>query len=328
MLAEFDIISRCFDQPGLAAGEDDIVRLGIGDDCALLAVPPGKQLAISMDTLVAGVHFPEDADPALVANRALAVNLSDLAAMGAEPRVFTLSLTLPESNDDWLAGFAAGLRDIAQRHHCFLVGGDISRGPLAVTIQVHGLVAPELAIRRSGAMPGDRIYVTGSLGCAGLALSLFGDHPPAMADRTRDDLLAAYFRPRPRLDAARALAEYVSAGIDISDGLLGDLQHICERSGCGARVNAADVPVAAGVNGVLGPDDALALALTAGDDYELILTVPVAKEAGFLAAAGHVQESLTRIGEMCEGRDVACVDEAGKVLVLESPGYTHFREAD
>lgn len=327
MLAEFDIIRRCFDRPGLAAPEDAVVRQGIGDDCALLSVPPGKSLAFSMDTLVAGVHFPDTADPAQLAARALAVNLSDLAACGAEPLVFTLSLTLPAADETWLAAFAGGLAKMAQAYRCPLVGGDISRGPLAITIQVHGLVPEGRAILRSGARPGDRLYVSGSLGRAGLALTLLSGDASAVPEAIRPTLLEAYYRPRPRLDIARRLAAHVSAGIDISDGLLGDLQHICERSGCGAVVRAAEVPVDAAVLEAAGRERALALALNAGDDYELILAVPPAREAAFLAAAQGQPVPLTCIGEMTAGDGVTCLDAAGLPLVMTGHSYTHFAES-
>ena len=326
MLSEFDIISRCFDQPGLSCAGSNLIRQGIGDDCALVDIPEGSSLAFSMDTLVEGVHFPPDADPFRLATRALAVNLSDLAATGAKPAYFTLGLTLPDANEAWLMSFADGLKCRAQKFHCCLAGGDITRGPLTITIQVHGLVPAGRAILRDGAKAGDSIYVTGSLGKAALALSVLDGTLSSMDENTQRVLLDAYYDPAPRIKEGIGLSSFVSAGIDISDGLLGDLGHICDRSGVGARVRLSAVPVDALVMHTLGEQAGRAMALNGGDDYELILTVPADREAAFIAEAGKLDAVVTRIGEIIEGRTVVCLDDEGNTVPVTSRSYNHFPE--
>lgn len=324
MLSEFDIIRRCFDQRGLAATKDDVVQLGIGDDCALVSVPSSCSLALSMDTLVEGVHFPSNASPADIAWRSLAVNLSDLAAMGASPRFFTLALTLPEANENWLMEFAGGLREIAGRFQCFLAGGDITRGPLTITIQVHGLVETDRAMVRSGAKVGDQIFVTGSLGKAALALKLFDNTLGAVDEKDRAALLEAFYRPLPRVEAGMALAPFVSAGLDISDGLLGDLGHLCEKSACGARVTLPEIPVDSLVRAILGDEKSPGVAASGGDDYELILTVPSGKLDGFLDAARSVSIPVTCIGEITDSEGLVCVDSSGNTVNMDNHSYRHF----
>jgi len=326
MFSEFEIIRRCFDQKGLAAQTGNIIREGIGDDCALVSVPPGQALALSMDTLVEGVHFPRDAAPEDIAWRALAVNLSDLAATGASPVFFTLGLSLPNADQSWLEAFANGLGQSAGQYGCYLAGGDTTCGPLTITIQAHGLVRENRAILRSGASPGDRIFVTGTLGKAALALRLFGDKPLAVEEEARSALHSAFYHPQPRLAAGCSLAEFVSAGLDISDGLLGDLFHICEKSICGAKVRLNDIPVDPLVSDILGHDQAQELALNGGDDYELILTVPTRYEQEFLEAAAKVPVEVTCIGEMTQERTLVCLDTGGNPVEVTRDSYTHFQE--
>ena len=323
MLSEFDIIKTCFNQPGLAAVPGDVVRLGIGDDCALLAIPSGRELALSMDTLVEGVHFPAGGDPALVGYRALGVNLSDLAAMGAEPVGFTLGLTLPLADRDWLEGFSAGLAECAGDYHCPLLGGDTTRGPLTITIQVHGLVETGKAIVRSGAKPGDAIYVTGSLGIAAYAIrEMLADRD--MDANTRQQSESAFYRPIPKLALGHAAAGIVSAGIDISDGLLADLGHVCRLSGTGARLSLPDVPLGTPLRNHLAPEEALALAMTGGDDYELLLTVSAAQEQALVSLGEMLDVSLHRIGVITAGDAVECLDASGKPVTFTASGYRHF----
>ncbi len=334
MLSEFDIIRTCFEQQGLAATPGDSVIRGIGDDCALIKVPANKMLAFSMDTLVADIHFPAAAAPELIASRALAVNLSDLAATAAKPLVFTLGLTIPDANQPWLEAFAAGLKAMATEFNCYLIGGDMSRGPLTVTIQVQGLVDDGQAILRDGARPGDRIYMTESLGCAALALLMFDDKLGDVLPQERETMNSAFYKPEPRIDAALALAGFVSAGIDISDGLLADLGHICEQSKCSARLNLSRIPLHPLMEKFLGREVGLTKALSAGDDYELILTVSAAKEQLFLEAAGMLSEKVICIGEITEpdaAYTVSCVDENGNVVsssLTGSGGYMHFQGDD
>lgn len=324
MLSEFDIIRQCFDQEGLSAPESDIVKTGIGDDCALLSIPSSQELAISMDTLVADVHFPSSADPALIGARALSVNLSDLAATGAKPCVFTLGITLPEADPDWLTAFAEGLKSVASRFNCALIGGNISRGPLVLTIQVHGLVEKGDAILRSGASPGDKIFVTGSLGLAGLALKYILGEQEGFSAKEDALLNDAYYKPEPRIEAGQALASIVSAGIDISDGLLADVGHLCRSSDTGAEINLSAVPVSDLLKQRLTKQEALAMAMTGGDDYELLFTASHENEQSVLALCQKIGEPMCCIGTVTTGNKVICLDTEGVEITFDRDGYQHF----
>ncbi|MGB5467180.1 MAG: thiamine-phosphate kinase, partial [Sedimenticolaceae bacterium] len=237
-VSEFDLIRDYFAR---ATGARADVLLGIGDDCALLRPPPGLALAVSVDTLVAGRHFLVDADPLHLGHKALAVNLSDLAAMGAQPAWATLALTLPQVDRNWLRAFMDGFAALAATHDVQLVGGDTTRGPLSITVQVHGFVDSLLALRRSGARAGDRIMVSGTVGDAGLALQLMQQNPGGGSVDSR--LSRRLDRPTPRVALGRLLVGQASAAIDVSDGLIADLGHICDASGVGARVELARLPL-------------------------------------------------------------------------------------
>lgn len=322
MLSEFDIINNIFRQPGLAAEPGECVRLGIGDDCALLAVPDGKDMAVSMDSLVEGVHFPQGAPSDLLGYRALMVNLSDLAAMGAKPVGFTLALTLPKADEAWLTGFGQGLKAGAQQYHCPLIGGNIARGPLNITIQVHGLVAAGQAITRTEARPGDRIYVTGPLGASALAIRRLMTVVDSYPDRAGWE--NAFYKPVPRLALGAAVRNMVSAGLDISDGLVADLEHLCAQSGVAGRLQLDAVPIAPTLQAALPAEEALKLALTGGEDYELILAVSPAQEAVFLEAAQTLDTPVHAIGDIVEGGGVTCLDGAGNEITLADTGWRHF----
>ncbi|HWK54277.1 MAG TPA: thiamine-phosphate kinase [Hyphomicrobiales bacterium] len=327
-LSEFDIIARYFAQDGLAAvpGRDAGVVLGIGDDCALLSLPATEELALSMDVLVEGVHFPPKAPADEVARRALAVNLSDLAAMGATPVGFMLGLTLPAADPAWLEAFAAGLRESAQTYGCPLLGGNLTRGPLQMAIQVQGRVPAGCALRRDGARPGDLVYVSGALGAAGLALrQVLGTLQPDAALAAQ--LHQAYYRPQPRLGLGRALLGRASAAQDISDGLLADLGHLVRASGVGARLHAPRIPLAPPLLACLEPEEALMLALGAGEDYELVFTLPplCASEVALLSEAAGVP--LSCIGEVVPGAGVVVLDGAGRELHPPRQGFEHFTHA-
>lgn len=325
-LSEFELINRYFRRPGLAADPEvhPCVVLGPGDDCALLELPAGQQLALSLDVLVAGVHFPEDADPHLLAGRALAVNLSDLAAMGATPLGFTLGLTLPSIDERWLQGFSDGLLDMASRYCCPLLGGDTTRGPLQIAIQVHGSVAVRTALRRDGAKAGDDIYVSGQLGRAGLALAVLDNTLPAASAAQNDELLAAYYRPQPRLALGAALCAVATSAQDVSDGVLADLGHIARASRVAMQVQASQVPVAPVVSALCPPANALLLALTAGDDYELVFTAPCGRRAEVKLAAEVNGVLVTRIGRVLAGSGVSVCNADGSLLQLPRQGYDHF----
>lgn len=321
-LSEFALIDNYFS--ALTRARSD-VPLGIGDDCALLEPAAGQQLAVSIDSLVEGRHFSPGADPMALGHKCLAVNLSDLAAMGADPAWVTLALTLPAADDDWIARFAAGFRDIAQAHGVQLIGGDTTKGPLSITVQVHGFVPSGMALRRDAAKAGDLIYVSGTLGDAGLALlaeqGLYVN--PDALSYLRDRL----HRPTPRLATGRALRGLAHAAIDLSDGLGSDLQHICARSRVGATLYADRLPVSSGVAEYIADTGDWALPLAAGDDYELCVTVPAERQGEVEALADQLPGGLTWVGmmEACPGLRVILPD--GQQIDDVPSGYDHFAHA-
>ncbi|WP_203143933.1 thiamine-phosphate kinase [Marinobacter mangrovi] len=268
-MGEFELIRQYF-QPVAQRTLHPDVELGIGDDCAIQRIEPGQVLVFSMDTLVDGIHFPSGYAPDRLARRALAVAASDLAAMGAEPVCFTLGLTLPEANPDWLDPFAAALAQAAEDFGLSLAGGDTTRGPLTLTLQVHGSVPDGQALLRSGARPGDLVAVSGTLGDAAAALGYLNESAPGEQQQA---LLQKYHQPEPRLDLGWALRGRASAAIDISDGLMADLGHILQASGCGAVIDAARIPLSPALNALAG-ERAISHALRGGDDYELCFTLP------------------------------------------------------
>jgi thiamine-monophosphate kinase len=322
MLSEFDIIERYF-TPLSRSGRPSRAVLGIGDDCALIAPSPGTQLAVSSDMLVAGRHFFENVDPASLGYKSLAVNLSDLAAMGAAPLAFTLALALPSASEAWLEGFSSGLFRAAEEYGCELVGGDTTRGPLTISITIFGEVPLGIALRRDGAQVGDDIWVSGSLGdaAAGLA-ALRGEL--ALTSPLREAAISRLEMPTPRVGLGIALRGVAHAAIDISDGLLGDLGHILKRSGVGALVDVDLLP--------LGPTlqaqsaaRAVALALNGGDDYELCFTAPVDRRDAVAAAALASTCPATRIGRITAQAGLVVVDGNGKQIAAPLRGFDHFR---
>jgi thiamine-monophosphate kinase len=316
---EFSLIERFF-RSGI--GDGDGVRIGVGDDGALLSVAPGEELVVTVDTLVADVHFPAAGAAADVAQRALRVNLSDLAAMAATPRWFLLALTLPAADEHWLADFASGLAAAANAYGCTLVGGDTTRGPLAVTITALGTVPVDAALRRSGAAAGDWVLVTGSLGGAAAALAEMRECAGCRARSA--DLDARYWRPEPRLAEARALRGLASAAIDVSDGLLADLGHIARASGLGAELSLEALPLDAAAAARFGVERAREWALGAGDDYELCFTVAPqrAGEVQALIVAGEL--NATRVGQLVVDTGVRVRDGSGRQLDIAHRGYRHF----
>lgn len=312
-MGEFELIRQYF-QPLAATAMTDQLVLGSGDDCAIQRVPPGRDLVFSVDTLVEGVHFPLNYPSCHLGWRALAVATSDLAAMGAEPVCFTLALTLPAADPLWLSGFAEGLARASGVFGIALAGGDTTRGPLTISLQVHGTVATDKAIRRSGARPGDLICVSGPLGSAGAALDYLEDPEP---DCARQAVLRRYHFPEPRLALGQLLAGKASAAIDISDGLLADLQHILDASAVGADLDAGNIPMMPELQQLQG-GQALSLALTAGDDYELC--VAIAPDV-LAALAPEARAALTVIGRI---RKAPGVHLAGANLAEMRPGFDHF----
>jgi thiamine-monophosphate kinase len=314
-LGEFDLIDRFFSRHG---GRRDVL-LGVGDDAALLEVPAGQALAAAVDTLVEGRHFLPDAPPDSVGHQALAVNLSDLAAMGADPAWALLSLSLPESDEAWLESFAAGLYALADRHGVALVGGDTVRGPRVVTITALGFVEPALALRRDGARPGDVLYVSGWPGEAAAGLEKLRREPSA---DPHDPLVRRYRFAEPRLSLGRALRGRASAAMDVSDGLLGDLQKLCAASRVGARLALERLPVSTALARRHGRADCERFVLFGGDDYELLFTVP-AERAPALEAELSGLIPLHRIGRMEMDPGVRCTRD-GRPEDVHGGGYDHF----
>ncbi len=311
--SEFDLIRKYFARP---SRRSDVV-LGIGDDAALLAVPPGRHLAVAVDTLVDGVHFPAHTAAADIAWKALAVNLSDLAAMAAEPAWFTLSLTLPTADESWLADFSNGLFELAERFSIELVGGDTTRGPLSVTIQVNGFV--EKALTRSAATPGQIILVSGTLGDAALALQQLKSNLPA------DGFLVNRLnRPQPQVELGLALAEVATAAIDISDGLLADLGHVLDASGCGATLEIQQLPCSQAFRSA-APEDPWPLLLAGGDDYELCFTLDENRQDEIQSIAQKCDVVLTKIGRIESSPGLRCVQADGSAYQHAVLGYDHFR---
>ncbi|MDF3031892.1 MAG: thiamine-phosphate kinase [Moraxellaceae bacterium] len=310
---EFDIIREFFQRPVADAG----VHLGIGDDAALLAVPAGHELVVSTDTLVAGRHFPEATAPFDIGWKALAVNLSDLAAMGARARWVTLALTLPDSDEDFLREFSRGLFALAEREQVSLVGGDTTRGPLALTVTALGDVPLGAALKRSGAQVGDDLYVSGTVGDAGLGLRLeLGQWLDEIAPAAAEFALQRLRRPEPRLGLGLALRGVATACLDVSDGLAQDLGHLLAASRTGAVLELDWLPRSATLAGI-EPAFADVLALTSGDDYELLFTAPPSARERLAALP------VTRIGRMTEVPGLQ-LWRGGNPVEMPVAGFTHF----
>lgn len=320
-MTEFDAIRRFFHWPS------DAAVLGAGDDAALWQVPSGQQLAVSSDMLVSGRHFFADVDPCALGHKALAVNLSDLAAMGAQPVAFTLALALPHLDALWLSELARGMRALAEAHGCALIGGDTTAGPLNLCITILGHVPVGAALRRDGARTGDDLYVSGTLGDARLALQLHRD-PQHLGLSTSerawlDDRLQ---RPTPRVALGLALRGVASAAMDLSDGLAGDLMHLLQASGCGATVQLAALPLSPPLR-ALPASAAQTLAACGGDDYELLFCAPPAQRARVAAIADELQLPLQRIGCITAQTGLRLLDAQGQDKGAEMRGFDHFASA-
>lgn len=316
---EFSLIQKYFEQ--LTTQRDD-VELGIGDDCALLIPLPNHAIAVSIDTLVEGIHFFADVAPENLGYKSLAVGLSDLAAMGAQPAWFTLALTLPEVNDTWLKKFSQGLAKLANEHNIQLVGGDTTEGPLTISIQVHGFVDQTKTMRRSNAKLGDMIYVSGTLGDAGAALQ-------QKLQQLNDDKLNSddirYLQqrleqPTAQIALGQQLLGLATSAIDISDGLLVDLEHILDRSNVGARLNLDNLPLSKALTKI-NHKVALALALHSGDDYELCFIVP---PQHYAEIEKRFKGQVTRIGMITDDDGIYYIDDNDKLIELTGIGYEHF----
>lgn len=321
-MTEFDLIDRYFN---LAPARH--AALGIGDDGALLnAAPLGR--AIVCDTMVEGRHFYKGSDPASLGHKALAVNLSDLAAMGARPECFVLALTLPAVDEAWLESFSGGMLALAEKFDCELVGGDTTRGPLSITVTAIGQIETRVALRRDRAEPGDDIWVSGELGAAAVAVQLLQpDGPPSFGDQlpagAREQSVHRLLWPEPRVALGMALHHFARAAIDISDGLVADLSHIASRSRVGMELNVGRIPVDSALC-ALDPATGLQAALNGGDDYELAFTAAVENRLAIEQISQQLNLPLTRIGEVMAGDGVRLNDARGRPVPLERAGHDHF----
>lgn len=315
-LGEFDLIRRYFTPSVLP----EHVITGVGDDCAVLKIPSACELAISVDTQVSGVHFHAEANPALIASRALRCAASDLAAMGAEPLGFTLALTLPSADENWLEKFSKGLLQTAQQLRCPLIGGDTTRGPLCISIQVHGSVLSGKALRRSGAKIGDAVWISGTLGDGAAALALIEKHI-TVSQEAENYLLKRFYHPDIDFGLGVQLREMASSCIDVSDGLLADLGHICNASGVGANIELATLPIAAQWHNNVSEQQAQQWALSGGDDYRLCFTA-APQYADILQSL----EDVHCIGQIVEGVDILFDDKyfSNNNFFINNKGFRHF----
>jgi thiamine-monophosphate kinase len=319
LLGEFDLIKRYFTPASYSAD----VLLGVGDDAAVLTVPPEHRLVVAVDTIVAGVHFPIDTTAADIAYRALVVNLSDMAAMGAQPRWFTLSLCMPDLSERWLSEFAESLQQLAARYDVQLIGGDTVKGPLNISIQILGLTKQDQWLTRAGAKPGDAIFISGVLGEAAGGLQLLQQPSLPAASPHREYLLERFYRPIARVELGLLLPTLASSAMDVSDGLLTDLQKLCAASRCGAHLQLESLPPSVSLTSVFGASLAENYALQGGDDYELLFTVPHQKLLHFEAAIAVAGVVCTQIGHIVDGEIVECYRNGIPVPVANA-GFDHF----
>ena len=317
-MSEFSLIEKYF-KP--LQGKLQYVDVGIGDDCAVVSVPSGFELAMSMDTLVEGIHFFPDVNPEDLGYKALAVNLSDLAAMGAMPKWFTLSVTLPEENEAWLQSFCSGMQDLIKQYPISLIGGDTTRGPLSITIQVHGMMREGQRLLRSTAKVGDKIFVSGLLGDAGLALNA-KMQKIALSPEALASVESRLLRPEPRLSLGRLLLASASSMIDLSDGLIGDLGHLAKASGVAAEIFCEKLPLSKYMQAHVDSTGDFTLPLSAGDDYELCFTVPPTSVQTCRCDVKDQAVAITEVGRIVPGSGVTCLLNGEEVE--QGRGYQHF----
>ncbi|MDP5146094.1 thiamine-phosphate kinase [Shewanella sp. ULN5] len=318
-MKEFQLIEQFFKNKGQKRRD---VMLGIGDDCALVQPADGKVIAISCDTLVEGVHFFADMPAHALGYKSLAVNLSDLAAMGAEPAWMTLALSLPDVNQQWLADFSSGLFEAAEYYGVALVGGDTTRGPRCINVTINGQVPKGKALKRSGAKIGDWVFVTGSLGDSALGLDMLRNKQVIKPEH-KEYLLNRHYYPTPRVLAGQALRGLASSAIDLSDGLVSDLSHILKASNVGAVIDANAIPLSSSLTESVGAEQALAYALTGGEDYELLFTVPEAQRGAIDTALLHAGVKFVKIGQICSGNKIKFTLD-GQPFTPEFKGFEHF----
>ena len=318
-MKEFELIKQFFTEQAVKRKD---VLLGIGDDCAVVSSTENQNIVVTTDTLVAGVHFPLGTSPKAIGHKAVAVNLSDIAAMGAKPSWISLAITLPEVNDDWLKEFCSGVFELCEYYNVQLIGGDTTQGPLSITITAQGLTPEGKYLSRSGAKSGDWLYVTGDLGDAALALQHHKEEiliENDIIEHVQDKLDF----PKPRVLAGQALREYASAAIDISDGLLADLGHICQASNVGANVVLDAIPLSDAMKKSQDFEDSVQLALNGGDDYELLFTVNEDNKVGMETALSHAGTVITCIGQINPSQTISTTLN-NKAVPIRSSGFQHF----
>lgn len=321
-LDEFSLIQQFFSSAQNRSAQDGVI-LGIGDDAAIIKPAEGEELLFTTDTLIKGVHFPEQTDPRAIGHKVLAVNLSDIAAMAGQARWFTLALSLPQADSSWLKAFSEGLFTLAKKYAVSLVGGDTTRGPLSITLSVMGTIPEKMAIRRSTASPGDAIYITGLPGMAALGLAAINDEV-TLSDTDQSNCLDKLDYPQPRLQEGLFLRNYASSMIDISDGLAADLGHIVLASGCRAVIDSVSLKnVLPAISG-LSDERVIEAALYGGDDYELLFTVPASKVHKLEQSWPPLFSPLAKIGEITEGEGILLKDSNGELLEIVTHGYNHF----
>jgi len=316
-LHEFDIIQRFFTK---AVKNSERFPLGVGDDAALIAAPAGQELATSIDTILAGTHFPEGSDPYDIGHKSLAVSLSDLAAMGAEPAAVLLAMTLPEANEKWLAEFASGFFNLAEEFEVELIGGNMTRGHLSISTVVYGWVPAGKAIRRSGAKPNDRIYVTGNVGDAGFALQQIQQQQEPL----EPEFQQRFFHPYPQIKAGLALRSIATAAIDVSDGLAADLSKLLTASRVGGRIQTNQLPISDLLRNQTSLEQAITLALTGGEDYELCFTAPADSQSVINKMLADLDCPVHAIGHITAEPGLKIFDADGKEVDIPQSGYQHF----
>jgi len=322
-MKEFELIKKYFTEQ--AVNRKDVC-LGIGDDCALIAPSERQNIAVTTDTLVCGVHFPKNTSARAIGHKAIAVNLSDLAAMGAEPTWVSIAITLPEVDEVWVGEFCAGVFELCEYYNVQLIGGDTTQGPLSITVTAQGLLPFDKHVSRSGAKAGDWLYVTGDIGDAALALKhILGECTIEKIHQAK--LQEKLDFPKPRVLAGQALREYASAAIDLSDGLIADLGHICRASNVGANIVLENLPLSFELIDSLGLEQATELALAGGDDYELLFTVSEDNKVGMETALSHLGISVTCIGQL-NGSDKITTTLNSKPAEINSQGFEHFTKND
>lgn len=319
-MKEFAIIENFFEKRSYQRKD---VLLGIGDDCAITQVPEGQSLVVTTDTLVEGVHFLHETPASAVAHKAVAVNLSDLAAMGAEPAWISLSLSVPEVSEHWLQQFSDTLNELTQYYAIQLIGGDTVQGPLAITITAQGFIPHEQALTRSNAKPGDHVYVTGTLGDAGAGLDILTGKLEA-GRCSSDYLVNRHHYPSPRLLAGTALRRIANACIDVSDGVLNDLQHVLNSSHCGAVLYLEMLPLSVALNEAVGEEQAQRYALTSGDDYELLFTVSEEQKMNLETALANFNVQATCIGQLNGVSGKLELRRNGEAVAVEERAFEHF----